>query len=68
MDDLEPEEGDYFTEDHGRFYQYGKVVVEVDKDDDWRPAVRKHMEQEKFYPNVWFVSDHGNYHLMSCGD
>ena len=64
----EPEEGDLITEDHARFYQDGKLVVEV------RPrahdrvlwtALDAHMKKTNFYPNVWFVSDHGNAQLMS---
>jgi hypothetical protein len=61
----QPEEGDYTTEDHHRFYQHGKLVVEVGPDDDWRLAVVRHMEINKFWPNVWFISDHGNAHLLS---
>lgn len=66
----EPEEGDYLTEDHIRFYQYGKLVVEVPLDKersykDWRSFVKAHMDKGKFWPNVWFISDHGNYLLLS---
>lgn len=62
----EPEEGDYFTEDHIHFYQYEKLVVEVlNEEDDWRPYIKTHMEEQKFWPNVWFVSDHGNFRLLS---
>lgn len=56
---LEPEEGDYTTGDHHTFYQDGKVVLVVPEGEDWEPLVRAHMEQEQFYPNVWFVDDHG---------
>jgi len=28
-------------------------------------ALDAHMKKTNFYPNVWFVSDHGNAQLMS---
>lgn len=28
-------------------------------------AVRQYMERSQFWPNVWFISDHGNAHLMT---
>jgi hypothetical protein len=61
----QPEEGDYTTEDHQHFYQYGKLVVEVAEDEDWQPYVKAHMEASKFFPNVFWISDHGNAHLLS---
>lgn len=30
-----------------------------------RPKLFVHMEQNKFWPSVWLVSDHGNAHLMT---
>src|SRR5690349_894158 len=45
----EPEEGDYTTKDHRRFYQYGKLVVEVDDGEEWAHAVTAHMDREKFW-------------------
>jgi hypothetical protein len=64
----EPEEGDYITEDHEKFYQYGKFVLTVDEDDDYKKCIREHMEENKFYPSVWFISDHGNAHLIDMSD
>lgn len=64
----EPEEGDITTEDHARFYQYGKLWLEIDKDEasnEMRAAIRAKMDQDQFWPNVWFISDHGNAHPMS---
>lgn len=65
-----PEEGDITTEDHARFFQYGKLWLEIDKDIDTREmnaAIRHKMDQDQFWPNIWFISDHGNAHLMSVG-
>jgi hypothetical protein len=85
----EPEEEDITTEDHEKFYQSGRLVIEQDRrrneidprprflltlgkgqqryidTDDYRVAVRLYMELTKFWPNVWFISDHGNAHLLT---
>lgn len=58
------EEDDYCTEDHHNFYQNGKLVVEVPEGEEWEPYIREHMEKEGFFPSVWFISDHGNEHLL----
>lgn len=64
----EPEEGDYTTADHCKFYQYDKLVVECKPEDDHVAAVRAHMEKEQFWPSVWFISDHGNAHLIDMSE
>jgi hypothetical protein len=56
----EPEEGDIVTTDHEHWYQDGKLVVTGDEND-----VREYMDDERFWPNVWFISDHGNAHLIT---
>lgn len=64
----EPEEGDILTEDHRHFYQYGKLWLEVPEDQEWEETarmIREKMQAENFLPNVWFISDHGNSHLMT---
>lgn len=66
MDD-EPQEDDLVTEDHRRFFQYGKEVLRLVPDatekEMW-DSINKWMEKAGFYPSVWFISDHGNAHLM----
>jgi hypothetical protein len=57
--------GDYTTNDHVRFFQFHKRVVTVEGDADWRDAVKAHMDAEQFWPNVWFISDHGNVEQLS---
>ncbi len=63
-----PEEEDLVTEDHVHFYEYGGPrrgpAVTVEGDADWRQAVVAWMREQQFYPNVWFLSDHGNAHLL----
>jgi hypothetical protein len=60
----EPEEGDYITTDHVKFYQFGKLAFEVPDGCKWEDATRFHMEKEQFWTNIWFLSDHGNFHLI----
>ena len=66
-DESEPDEEDLVTGDHRRFYQGDKLAFTVDPDASkrqmWR-AIDAHMERERFWPNVWFISDHGNAHVM----
>lgn len=67
----EPEDGDYTTKDHRQFYQYGKLVLTAPKDAEWSVVtvlLTEHMEAQKFFPNVWFISDHGNPHLIDMTD
>jgi hypothetical protein len=63
-DDEQPAEDDITTEDHKNFYQNGKLVLELDEDADHIAALKEYMEKEQFYPNVWFISDHGNAHRI----
>ena len=39
----------------------GKHFGEFPDDDSALDAIRENMEDENFYPEVWKVSDHGNY-------
>jgi hypothetical protein len=74
----EPCEGDLVTEDHISFYTIGgsyrwpiklqRRDVTVDADEDWQDVVRASMDKQQFWPNVWFVSDHGNWHALTLGD
>lgn len=64
----EPDEGDYTTEDHVHFYQYGKLAVTVPEGQSWQSAIEAHEKAENYWPDVWFISDHGNAHLLSLRD
>lgn len=66
-----PQEEDYTTEDHRTFYQVGNhrgPVLEVGEDEDWREKMKEKVEADGFWPNIWFISDHGNAHLLSLTD
>jgi hypothetical protein len=56
----EPEEGDITTEDHTRWFQDGRLYFEGDE-----AGLKARMDADKFWPNVWFISDHGNAHLIT---
>lgn len=62
-----PQEGDYTTEDHRKFYQYGKLVLDLteEESEQWQKHVKAHMDKEKFWPSVFWISDHGNAHLLN---
>lgn len=64
-----PEEDDITTTNHREFYQSGKLLLrlnEAEAADDRMIWFRldQAMRESNFFPNVWFVSDHGNAHLM----
>lgn len=61
----EPEEDDLTTEDYVNWYQDGKQVLIVDESEDWKTEVQAFMNRNQFWPNVWWISDHGNAHLLS---
>lgn len=65
----EPEEGDLVTEDHIHFWEHGSTkrcpAVTVQGDDTWQNAVRAYQNKEGFWGNIWSLSDHGNYCLLS---
>ncbi len=56
----EPEEDDIATKDHQTWYQHGKLYHKGDE-----ASLKQKMAQDQFWPNVWFISDHGNAHLMT---
>lgn len=58
-----PEEGDYTSMDHIHWYQYGKLVLTTTPE-NCEKDLRNHMNQTQFWPNAWWISDHGNPVLM----
>ncbi len=65
----EPEEGDYVTVDHRSFRVGSRTLVLPDglSTGEMWAALDADMAGEGFWPGVWFLSDHGNYHLMVRG-
>ncbi len=61
------DEEDITTEDHRVFCQNGGIILKLRADlstSEMWSALEEHMAYMKFWPNVWFISDHGNNHLM----
>jgi hypothetical protein len=70
--DDEPSEGDFTITPCGSLGGKsglgrvdGNFVGEFDCDDDAIAAARDIMEDESYWPNIWIVSDHGNWSLLS---
>jgi hypothetical protein len=40
--------------------QSGNFLGEFNETEDALKFVSEHMEQEQYWPNIWWVSDHGN--------
>lgn len=80
-EDLEPSEDDWCTSDHATFYEMrelhggglapGKLVFSISKDcteeQMWETLVAK-MKEESFFPNVWYIDDHGGVSLLQPPD
>jgi hypothetical protein len=62
--DDEPDEDSITTEDHRTFYQYGKVVFTLTEDEDVNAGIKRELDRMNFWPDVFWISDHGNAHLI----
>lgn len=60
----EPAEDDLVTADHIRVYSAGRLVLRTSPD-TFTADVRAYMDRVSYWPDVWFVSDHGNAHLVT---
>lgn len=67
-DDTEPCEDDYILSDAGRLgsltavSQNGRHLGTFREEDEAEQFIRGHAQNAQFWPNVWRLSDHGNYH------
>lgn len=63
----EVEQGAWTTEDGCKYYQHGKLVLDTTdmEPDDAGDAAQAIMDSQGFYPNVFYVSDHGNVSLTT---
>lgn len=75
----EPQEEDLVTNDYVTFWRHGMsdrqpvIMVPIDAEGfesgkTWQQCVREYMERTQFWPDIWFISDHGNYVLLSLED
>jgi hypothetical protein len=67
----EPGEDDIQTEDWMTYYQYGKVWLQISQDqydemssEELYQMIKNKMEKENFFPDLFFISDHGNANLV----
>ncbi len=72
--DSEPAEEDYIVTPGGPLggklaviVVGGKFIGLFGEDDDAYNAIRADMEASQFWPNVWFISDHGNASIIDIG-
>lgn len=56
----EPEEDDITTEDHHQWYQNGRLYFTGDA-----AGLQAKMEKDGWFPNVWFIDDHGGVELIT---
>lgn len=62
-----PEQDDIFITPSGQLGSKtslscgGKFVGEFDDNDEALQEAKKWMDEHKFYPTIWWVSDHGNH-------
>jgi len=59
-DEFYQEGGDIASRDDEHWYQYGKLYFTGD-----RLGLKVKMDKDKFWPNVFTISDHGNSILLS---
>ena len=61
------QDDDWVTEDYRTFVTHspGRESVVVYEGEDWRVVLLTRMEADQFWPNVWFISDHGNVSALS---
>lgn len=62
--DDEPDEDSITTDDHRKFWQYRKLVLTIDEDDNVEDALVAYMNREQFWPDCYWISDHGNAHRI----
>ena len=69
--ELDPIESDIVIKDTGHLgsesiaFCDGKVIAHAKADQDIYKMVKDWMTANEWYPNVFILSDHGNYHLTS---
>lgn len=61
----ECEQGAWTTTDGCKYYQHGKLLLDTTdmEAEEASEAAGLIMEQQQFWPNVFYVSDHGNVSL-----
>lgn len=63
VDEYNPDNGDIATEDDKTWFQYGKLYHKGSVASLW-----KKLDEDKFWPNVFSISDHGNVFQIIRGE
>ena len=65
--DDEIQDDDWTTPDGCRFYSNGRLVLDATdmSDAQAQRAAGRIMLADNFFPNVWYVSDHGNVSIFT---
>lgn len=61
-EDIGPDEEDIVINDKNEASYSGKLIA---SGENVRTLVRAWMDSNQWWPNVWFISDHGNPHLVT---
>ena len=66
-----PCDGDYVVTSNGFAYSLNHAVPGFSPGspmEDVVKLIRQQMDREQFWPDVWFVSDHGNLNLLAVAE
>ena len=69
--DFRLEVGDLITEDWQTFREVGGSrwpVLRFSEELEWSELcklIQLYFDEQQFWPNVWWISDHGNAHLLN---
>jgi uncharacterized spore protein YtfJ len=61
---IEPEEGDWITNDYKQWWEYNGRKIVVTDPDDWPAQMKEVMEREAWWPNLWYVGERGDRNLL----
>ena len=67
LEEDEPAEGDLVTCDFVNVWEFGmnrRRPVLITVPEMFNQDIKRHQNEIGFWSNVWFLSDHGNYHLV----
>lgn len=59
-----PLEEDITTEDYQTFWYYGGIAFTVEDGQTWQQALTAYTEGGHYFPDVWYIDDHGGHTLL----
>lgn len=59
-----PEHDSYFIDYKDVVSQYGRVLYQGKGIDDCLLWIRRRMDSEHFWPDIYYINDHGNIDLL----